>query len=68
MTDDKYGELAERHAKALGESMKKLTDDLCNKTEGYKDLTPAEQEFVKQAAILNVGTHFGGFNKKEKNT
>lgn len=68
MTDDDYGELAERHAKALGESMKKLTDDLCNKIEGYKDLTPAEQEFIKRAVLLNVGEHFGGFNKKEKNT
>ena len=65
MTDDEYGELAERHAKALGESMKKITDDACNKVEGYNDLTPAEQEFVKRAAILNVGLHFGGFNKKE---
>ena len=67
MTDDEYGELAERHAKALGESMKKITDDACNRVEGYGDLTPAEQEFVKRAAILNVGVHFGGFNK-EKNT
>lgn len=65
MTDDEYGELAERHAKALGKSMKKTTDDACNKVEGYNDLTPAEQEFVKRAAILNVGAHFGGFNKKE---
>lgn len=65
MTDDEYGELAKRHAKALGESMKKITDDACNRVEGYSDLTPAEQEFVKRAAILNVGLHFGGFKKGE---
>ena len=67
MIDDEYSELAERHAKALGESMKKITEDACSKVEGYNDLTPAEQEFVKRAAILNVGVHFGGFNK-EKNS
>jgi hypothetical protein len=65
MTDDEYDELAKRHAKALGESMKKITDDACNKVEGYSDLTPAEQEFVKREAILNVGVRFGGFSKKE---
>ena len=65
MIDDEYGELAKRHAKALGESMKKITDDACNRVEGYSDLTTAEQEFVKRAAILSVGVHFGGFNKKE---
>ena len=67
MTDDEYGKLAKRHAKALGESMKKITDDACNKVEGYKNLTPAEQGFVKRAAILNVGVHFGGLNKEKNN-
>ena len=65
MIDDEYGELAKRYAKALGESMKKITEDACSKVEGYSDLTPAEQEFVKRAAILSVGVHFGGFSKKE---
>ena len=64
MTDNEYDKLAERYAKAYTKDMNRTVDNLCNKAEGYKDLTPAEQEFIKRVVLLNVGEHFGGFNKK----
>ena len=66
--DDEYGQLAERQTKALGKSMKQTLEDACNRVEGFKDLTPLQQDFVKQMAVANVTAHFGGFNKKDKNT
>jgi hypothetical protein len=48
--------------------MKQTLEDACNKVEGYKDLTPLQQNFVRQMAVANVTAHFGGFNKKDKNT
>jgi hypothetical protein len=68
MTDDEYDQLGARYAKNLGKAMKQTLDDACNKVEGYKDLTPLQQNFVRQMAFANVTAHFGGFNKKEKNT
>lgn len=66
--DDEYSQLGARYAKNLALSMKQTLDDVCNRIEGYKELTPLQQAFVRQMAIANVGAHFGGFNKKENNT
>ncbi|CAB4123577.1 hypothetical protein UFOVP48_36 [uncultured Caudovirales phage] len=66
--DDEYAQLSARYAKNLELSMKQTLDDACNRIEGYKELTPLQQAFVRQMAVANVGAHLGGFNKKEKNT
>jgi hypothetical protein len=68
MTDDEYGKLAERQVKALEKSMDQFADTICKRHPEYNALTPPEQEFVKQWALANAGSHFGGFNKPEKNT
>ena len=65
--EDKYNQLGVSYAKALEKSMKQTLENACNIVEGFKDLTPLEQEFVKQIAVANVAAHFGGFNKKEIN-
>ena len=52
---------------ALKKSMKQTIEDAGNRVEGFKDLTPLQQDFVRQMAVANVTAHFGGFNKKEKN-
>ena len=64
--DDEYAALGLRYAKALENSMKQTMEDACNRIEGFKELTPIEQEYVKRMALANVGAHFGGFNRKEK--
>jgi hypothetical protein len=68
MTDDEYDQLGKRYAKALARSMKQTLDDVCNRVDGYKDLTPLQQDFLRKTAIANVTAHWGGFNKQEKNT
>jgi hypothetical protein len=66
--DDEYDQLGKRYAKALARSMKQTLDDVCNRVDGYKDLTPLQQDFLRKTAIANVTAHWGGFNKQEKNT
>ena len=63
-----YEKMAERQTEALRKAMKQTIDDACNKVEGYKDLPPLEQEFIKRMAVANLTMRFGGFNKKDKNT
>ena len=53
------------HISALKKSMKQTIEDAGNKVEGFKDLTPLQQNFVRQMAVANVTAHFGGFNRKE---
>jgi hypothetical protein len=67
MTDDEYDQLSARYATALSKSTKKTLDDACNRVEGYKDLTPLQQEFIRKIAIANVTALWGGFNKQENN-
>ena len=50
---------------ALGKSMKQTIEDAGNRVEGFKDLTPLQQDFVRQMAVANVTAHLGGLNKKE---
>ena len=53
------------HISALKKSMKQTIEDAGNKVEGFKDLTPLQQYFVRKKAIANVVAHFGGLNRKE---
>ena len=64
--DEKYEELGFRYAKALEESMKQTMEDVCNRIEKFKELTPIQQEYVKMMALINVSNNFGGSKKKAK--
>ena len=66
--EDDYEQLSIRYAQELGKSMKKTMEDVCDQVEGFRDLTQMQQEVVKRFALASVAAHFGGFNKKEKNT
>ena len=66
--DDEYEQLGVRYAQELEKSMKKTMEDACNKVEGLRDLTQLQQKVVKRFALASVAAHFGGFNKKEKNS
>jgi hypothetical protein len=66
--DVEYEQLSVCYAQELGKSMKKTMEDVCDKVEGFRDLTQIQQEVVKRFALESVAAHFGGFNKKEKNT
>ena len=67
MNDDEYYEqLGNQYVQNLKIAMNKSVDDACKKVDGFKDLTPMEQELFKQMAIANVTAHFGKFNE-EKN-
>jgi hypothetical protein len=66
--DVEYEQLSVRYAQELGKSMKKTMEDVCDQVEGFRDLTQIQQEVVKRFALESVAAHFGGFNKKEKNT
>ena len=57
---DEYNQLSE-----LEKSVKQTIEDAGNKVEGFKDLTPLQQYFVRKKAIANVVAHFGGLNRKE---
>jgi hypothetical protein len=68
MKDTEYDQLSVVYAQELRKAMKKTMEDACNKVEGFRDLTQMQQEVVKRFALASVAAHFGGFNKKEKNT
>ena len=48
MDETDYEKIAERQTKALGKSMKQTLEDACNRVEGFKELTPLQQDFVRQ--------------------
>ena len=66
--EDEYSELGKLYAKNLAAAMRKTLDDACNKFPAYKAMTPPEQEFIKVMVATNMGGHYGGFSKKEKNS
>lgn len=64
MTDDEFGELAERYAKAIAKAMNRTADDICEGFPWYNDLTPEAQGLVKRTALAHASKYLGGFNKE----
>ena len=64
MTDDEYGELAERYAKAISKDINRMADDICKRFTFYNDLTPEAQGLVKRTALAHASKYLGGFNKE----